>query len=78
MEKPEHIQFVEKDSRKYVFGGMEPHATNILRVISELESAFQMLKYCGFKEDMETLEEIKSRYYKLYFKKVKEERSNGT
>ena len=77
MEKPEHIQFVEKDSRKYVFGGMEPHATNILRVISELESAFQMLKYCGFKEDMETLEEIKGRYYKLYFKKVKEEKLNN-
>ena len=57
-DRPESIQFIEKDSRKYVFGGMEPHATNILRVISDLESAYQMLKYCGFKEDMETLEEI--------------------
>ena len=76
-DRPEHIQFVEKDSKKYVFGGMEPHATNILRVISELESAYQMLKYCGFKEDMETLEEIKSRYYKLYFKKVKQEKLNN-
>tara|TARA_Y100000996_G_scaffold346227_1_gene284335 strand:+ start:2344 stop:2592 length:249 start_codon:yes stop_codon:yes gene_type:complete len=76
-DRPESIQFIEKDSRKYVFGGMEPHATNILRVISDLESAYQILKYCGFKEDMETLEEIKSRYYKLYFKKVKEEKLNN-
>ena len=53
-------------------------ATNLLILISELEGSYQNLKYMGFKEDMETLEEIKSRYYKLYFKKVKEERSNGT
>ena len=25
-DRPESIQFIEKDSRKYVFGGMEPHA----------------------------------------------------
>jgi len=55
---------------------MEAHSTNVLRVISELESAYQMLKYLGFKEDMETLEEIKGRYYKLYFKKTKEEKLN--
>ena len=58
---PEHIQFVENDSGKYVFGGMEVHSTNVLRVISELESAYQMLKYLGFEQDMNTLEEIKGR-----------------
>lgn len=71
----EHIQFIEDDSRKYVFGGMEVHSTNILRIISELESAYQMLKYLGFEKDMNTLEEIKGRYYKMYFKLVKQEKS---
>ena len=33
---------------------------------------YQLLKYMGFKEDMETIEEIKGRYYKLYFRKNKE------
>tara|TARA_A100001035_G_scaffold210568_1_gene170437 strand:- start:229 stop:453 length:225 start_codon:yes stop_codon:yes gene_type:complete len=67
-----------KDSRNYRFGGFSVTSTNLLILISELEGSYQNLKYMGFKEDMETLEEIKSRYYKLYFKKVKEERSNGT
>jgi|TARA_R100000030_G_scaffold17286_2_gene11764 hypothetical protein len=31
----------------------------------------------GFKEDMDTLEEIKKRYYKLYFKLSKEEKNKG-
>ena len=72
---PEHIQHVEKDSTKFVFGGMEVHSTNVLRIISELESAFMMLKYLGFEEDMITLQEIKSRYYKMYFKLAKQEKS---
>ena len=67
--------FEEKDSGKYVFGGMEVHSTNVLRVISELESAFQMLKYLGFEEDMIVLQEMKSRYYKMYFKLAKQEKS---
>jgi len=29
----------------------------------------------GFEEDMNTLDTIKQRYYKLYFKKVKEEKA---
>ena len=73
MEEPEHIQFVEKDSSKYVYGGMEVHSINVLRLISELESAYQMLKYLGFGEDMNKLEEIKTKYYKLYYKLSKEE-----
>ena len=31
----------------------------------------------GLKEDMETLEEIKRRYYKLYYQKKKEEKVNN-
>jgi hypothetical protein len=60
---------------KYRFGGHEVTAVNLLRLISELEGAYALLKYMGFKEDMETLTEIKNRYYKLYFKKDKEERN---
>lgn len=41
--------------------------TNILRLISELEGSYQLLKYMGFYKDMETIAEIKSRYYKKYF-----------
>ena len=54
---------------------MEVHSTNVLRIISELESAFMMLKYLGFEEDMITLQEIKGRYYKMYFKLAKQEKS---
>lgn len=35
-----------------------------------------MLKYMGFKEDMDTIDEMKKRYYTLYFKLNKEEKSN--
>ena len=48
-------------------------SVNILRLISELEGSYQLTKYMGFKEDMDTLEEIKKRYYKMYFKLSKEE-----
>ena len=69
---------IRKDSRNYKFGGFPVTPTNLLLLISELEGSYQNLKYMGFKEDMEMLEEIKSRYYKLYFKKGKEEKANGT
>ncbi len=60
------------DSHKYKFAGLKITPTNILRLISELEGSSQLLKYMGFKEDMDTLDEIKQRYYKLYFKCKKE------
>ena len=60
---------------KYQFGGLEPHSINLLRLISELEGSFQLLKYMGFEEDMNTISEMKQRYYKLYFKLNKEERN---
>ena len=63
----------EKDQ----FGGLEPHSINLLRLISELEGSFQLLKYMGFEEDMNTISEMKQRYYKLYFKTSKEEKHNG-
>ena len=67
--------FIMNDSSNYVFGGFPVTSVNILRLISELEGSYQLTKYMGFKEDMDTLEEIKKRYYKLYFKLAKEEKS---
>ena len=34
-------------------------SVNILRLISELEGSYQLTKYMGFKEDMDTLERSK-------------------
>ncbi len=64
-----------KDSRNYRFGGFSVTSTNLLLLISELEGSYQHLKYMGFEEDMNTLDIIKQRYYKLYFKKVNEEKA---
>ena len=65
------------DCAQYVLGGFPVTSVNILRLISELEGSYQLTKYMGFKEDMDTLEEIKKRYYKLYFKLSKEEKNKG-
>ena len=65
------------DFSKYVFGGFPVTSVNILRLISELEGSSQLLKYMGFKDDMDTLDEIKKRYYSLYFKLNKEEKNKG-
>ena len=48
---------------------------NVLRLISELEGSSQLLKYMGFQEDMETLNEMKKRYYKLYFTLKKQQKT---
>tara|TARA_R100000479_G_scaffold156960_1_gene93607 strand:+ start:465 stop:653 length:189 start_codon:yes stop_codon:yes gene_type:complete len=50
------------------FGGLDRKPVNVLRLISELEGSYQLLKYMGFQDDMDTLDEMKKRYYKLYFK----------
>jgi len=52
-------------SSDYRFGGFPVEYVTVLRLISELEGSYQLLKYMGFKEDMETLEQMKKRYYKL-------------
>ena len=61
---------------KYQFNGLERHPANILRLISELEGSYQLLKYMGFTDDMNTIEQIKRPYYKLYFKTKKEYDTN--
>ena len=44
----------------------------MLLLISDLEGTYQNLKYMGFGDDMKVLEEMKGRYYKMYFKVKKE------
>jgi hypothetical protein len=50
-------------------------STNIARLLSELEGSYTLTKYMGFEEDMKVLEDLKNKYYKLYFKLRKEENS---
>jgi len=66
-----------KSLDEYNFGGRPVTSMNILLLISDLEGSYQNLKYMGLTEDMETLEEIKRRYYKLYYQKKKEEKVNN-
>ena len=60
---------------KFKHGGLEPNSINILRLISELEGAYQLTKYMAFDDDNHILDEMKQRYYKLYFKTAKEEKN---
>ena len=62
---------------QYEFGGRPVTPINILLLISEMEGTYQHLKYMGFKEDMDTITEMKGRYYKLYFKLNKEEKQRA-
>ena len=62
---------------QYEFGGRPVTPINLLLLISEMEGTYQHLKYMGFKEDMDTITEMKGRYYKLYFKLNKEEKQRA-
>ena len=59
---------------KWSHGGLEPNSINILRLISELEGAYQLTKYMAFDSDNKILDEMKNNYYKLYYKTAKQER----
>ena len=54
---------------------VEVNSINIARLLSELEGSYVLTKYMGFEDDMNTLDEMKKRYYKLYFKLYKEEKT---
>ena len=58
---------------QYSHGGLKPSSTNILRLLSELEGAYQLTKYMAFDDDNAILDEMKKRYYKLYYQTVKQE-----
>ena len=62
---------------KYQFNGLERHPANILRLISDLEGSYQLLKWMGFEDDMNTIQQLKQSYYKLYFKTKKEYDTNN-
>ena len=66
---------VPNSHSKFTFGGLDRTSINVLRLISELEGSYQLFKYMGFQEDMDTFDEMKKRYYKLYFKLAKEEKN---
>ena len=63
------------DHTHWTHGGLPRKSVNILRLISELEGSYQLTKYMAFDEDCAILDEMKQRYYKLYFKLSKEEKS---
>jgi len=60
--------------KEWTHGGLEPNSTNILRLLSELEGCYQLTKYMAFDEDNAILDEMKKRYYKLYFQTSKQEK----
>jgi hypothetical protein len=62
---------------RHKFGGRPQDSTNLLLLISELEGVYQNLKYMGFGKDLDTIDEMKKRYYSLYFKTKKEEKANN-
>lgn len=59
----------------YQKGGLPIESINLLRLISELEGSFQLCKYMGFEDDMNTINDIKKKYYKMYFRLKKQETS---
>ena len=61
----------------YKFGGRPQTAINLLLLISEMEGTYQHLKYMGFEEDMNTIDNMKKKYYSLYFKTAKAEKANN-
>ena len=61
----------------YKFGGRPRTSTNLLLLIGEMEGVYQHLKYMGFEEDMNDIDNMKKRYYSLYFKTIKEEKANN-
>ena len=65
---------MSNDLSKWSHGGLPVTSINILRLLSELEGCYQLTKYMAFDDDNHTLDSMKQRYYKLYFKLAKEEK----
>ena len=65
---------MSKEHDKWTHGGLPRQSVNILRLISELEGAYQLTKYMAFDDDNAILDEMKKRYYKLYFQTSKQEK----
>ena len=67
---------MREQSSQFKHGGLKPSSINILRLISELEGAYQLTKYMAFDDDNAILDSMKQRYYKLYYQTVKQEKNN--
>ena len=65
---------MSKEHDKWTHGGLEQSSVNILRLLSELEGAYQLTKYMAFDDDNTIINEMKQRYYKLYYQTVKREK----
>ena len=69
---------MSNDLSKWSHGGLEQSSINILRLLSELEGAYQLTKYMAFDDDNAIIDSMKQRYYKLYYKTVRQEREQET
>ena len=67
---------MSNEQSKWSYGGLEPSSVNILRLISELEGAYQLTKYMAFDDDNAILTQMKQRYYKLYYQTAKQEKND--
>ena len=65
---------MSKEHDKWTHGGLEQSCINILRLLSELEGAYQLTKYMAFDDDNKIIDSMKQRYYKLYYQTVKREK----
>ena len=65
------------DLKQYEPGGLDRDPVNVLRLISELEGSYQLLKYMGYEEDRDTLRSMCDRYYKEYFRLKRHSSSVG-
>lgn len=52
---------------------IEVCSVNIARLISELEGVSMLTKWMGFQDDMITINQLKKKYYSLYFKLKQQE-----
>ena len=60
--------------KEWSHGGLPQSSINILRLLSELEGAYQLTKYMAYDDDNTIIDEMKQRYYKLYYQTVKREK----
>ena len=65
---------MKHDPKHWTHGGLPRKSVNILRLLSELEGAYQFTKYMAFDDDCAILDSMKQRYYKLYFQIAKQEK----
>ena len=63
--------------KQWSHGGMKSSSTNILRLLSDLEGAYQLTKYMAFDHDNAILNNMKQHYYKLYSQTVKQEKNDS-